>query len=234
MSERTALDLAALGAVSPYFALAVGPVGGPGDSPDGWRPLGELVGSPGAMRSRLDWASGRMGTDDRPVVASIAFQGWAARFTSVYAGAVALTGRAPDLSAGALSYRYPPEGGAIGLRAAAVDLLAPEEAWRRLVDGTLEPLVSAVRADVRVGRRLLWGNVASALAGSLRMLDAAGHGPLARLAAAPWADPPELAGLGGWRPDPGAPGGLSYRRTTCCLYERLPGAGRCGDCSLDP
>lgn len=240
MTDRDTLDLAALGAVSPYFALGAGAApaepgaGEPGEGAGGWRPLAELLGSGAALRDRLDWASDRMGTSDLPVVASILYQGWAARFTSVYAGAAALAGLVPDLSAAILAYRYPPEGGAIGLRVPAVELLAPDEAWRRLAAGTLEPLGEALRGEVRIGWRLLWGNVASSFAGSLRMLDAAGHGPLSRLVGAPWARPAELAGLGSWRPAPGEPGGLTFRRTTCCLYERLPGAGRCGDCSLDP
>ncbi|HEY8524791.1 MAG TPA: (2Fe-2S)-binding protein [Acidimicrobiales bacterium] len=231
-------DLASLAALGPFFALAVGgpepgaaPVGGV-DAGTGLAPAAGLIGSPAAVDRWLDWGARRLGTDDRPVVASLLYQGWAARFTSIYAGAVALAGAAPALGLDGLAYRYPEEGGPVDLAVAEVAWLPPAAAWRHLVDANLAPVAQALRGRVRVGRRLLWGNVASALAGSLAALDRAGHGPLDRLVAAPWARPDELAGLGRWSPDP-ATGALRFRRTTCCLYERLPGAGRCGDCSLD-
>jgi hypothetical protein len=268
------LDLAALAAVGPFFALEVGT---PADlADDGWRSATELIESPDVLRRWVEWGASRLGTADRVVTASLLYQGWAARFTSVFAGSVVLSGAAPDLAAAGLWYRYPPGGGAIGLAVSRLSLVDPRTSWRRLVDGNLSPLGSAVRRQVRIGSRLLWGNVASAFAGTLATLDRAGHGPLERLVAAPWARPAELGGLGSWAPppaaasrsgqptdaergrdpgaagsgglgeagdaergrDPGAAGSgqgeLRFRRTTCCLYERLPGAGRCGDCSLGP
>jgi hypothetical protein len=210
------LDLAA--AIGPFFALAVGTPSGPG-----WRPASALD-----VRDWVDWGAGRLGSPDRTVVASLLYQGWAARLTSIYAGSIVLGGRAPDLSAGGLWYRYPPGGGAVELSVAELSLLPPEAAWRAIVDANLAPLAEAVRREVRVGLRLLWGNVASAMAGSLAVLARTGHARLEDLTAAAWASPPELAGLGSWAGPP-----LRFRRTTCCLYERLPGAGRCGDCSLD-
>jgi hypothetical protein len=223
-------DLAAIG---PFFALSVrvpAPRSGPGAS---WRPAAALAGGGPAVREWVDWGAARLGTGDRVVAASLLYQGWAARMTSIFAGAVVLWSAAPDLGAGGLWYRYPPGGGAIDLAVASLDLSSPDVAWRLLVDDNLAPLGSALRGEVRVGRRLLWGNVASAMAGSLAALDRAGHGPLPDLVAAPWSHPPELAGLGSWTPTPAARE-LHFRRTTCCLYERLPGAARCGDCSLDP
>lgn len=245
------LDLPALAAVGPYFALSPGPAErgrlgeGVADAEAGWRPVAELIGSPEALRARVVWAAERLGTADRVVAASLFYQGWAARFTSVFTGSVVLSGVAPDLAAPGLSYRYPSAGGPIDLAVGHPRLVEPDVAWRRLVDGNLAPLGEALRAEVRVGRRLLWGNVASSLAGSLHMLDRAGHGPLRRLVAEPWARPRELAGLGNWIDEGGGTGPngcggsagsdrLTFRRTTCCLYERLPGAGRCGDCSLGP
>ena len=171
---------------------------------------------------------GRLGSADGVVAASLLYQGWAARLTSIYAGSVVLSGAAPDLSAGGIWYRYPEGGGAISLSVADLSLVPPDTAWRRLVDANLAPLAEAVRREVHIGRRLLWGNVASAMAGSLAALAQGGHARLPALIAAPWASPGELAGLGSWTGSP-----LRFRRTTCCLYERLPGAGRCGDCSLD-
>jgi ferric iron reductase protein FhuF len=63
---------------------------------------------------------------------------------------------------------------------------------------------------------VLAGNAASALVGTARVL---GWGwPLA-----------ERALARGWLA--GALAGS--RRTTCCLYYRVPGGGLCGDCVLD-
>jgi hypothetical protein len=213
------LDLAAIG---PFFALAVGTPSGPD-----WRPA-----SVRDVRDWIDWGSGRLGSADRVVAASLLYQGWAARLTSIYAGSIARCGRAPDLSAGGLWYRYPPGGGAIDLSVSELSLLSPDAAWRTVVDANLAPLAEAVRREVRVGRRLLWGNVASAMAGSLAALARADVARLDDLIAAPWSSPTELADLGSWTRTAG--GALRFRRTTCCLYETLPGAGRCGDCSLDP
>jgi hypothetical protein len=236
MDPALTLDLTALAAAGPYFALDVGTA--PADGADGWRPAAALVGAPDVLRAWVDWGAERMHTSDRVIVASILYQGWAARVTSIFAGSVILAGVVPDLGAQSLSYRYPPEGGAIGMAVERLTLLPPDQAWHRLVSANLEPLGRALRTEVRIGCRLLWGNVASAFAGSLAALDRAGHGPLARLVAAPWAERPELAGLGDWAAvagaAPGAGTALRFRRSTCCLFERLPGAGRCGDCSLGP
>jgi hypothetical protein len=206
-----------LAAIGPFFALGVG-------APSGvdWRLASALD-----VREWVDWGTARLGSPDRVVAASLLYQGWAARLTSIYAGSIVLGGRAPDLSAGGLWYRYPAGGGAIELSVADPSLVAPDAAWRAIVDANLAPLAEAVRREVRIGLRLLWGNVASALAGSLAALARTGHASLEDLIAAPWSSPPELAGLGSWSTSP-----LTFRRTTCCLYERLPGAGRCGDCSL--
>jgi hypothetical protein len=238
-----ALDPRALAAIGPFFALTVGTPEGPG-----WQRADSLD-----VRRWVEWGTGRLGSPDRVVAASLLYQGWAARLTSIYAGSIVLGGGAPDLSAAGLWYRYPPGGGAIDLCVGRLSLLPPDSAWWRLVDANLAPLAEAVRREVRIGRRLLWGNVASAMAGSLAALARAGHARLEDLTAAPWSHPPDLDGLGSWRtpapgPAPDARGdgpagadrpagggarGLRFRRTTCCLYERLPGAGRCGDCSLD-
>jgi hypothetical protein len=83
---------------------------------------------------------------------------------------------------------------------------------------------------------VLWGNVASALAGATGLLadqrpdhaEAAG-----RLAAEILAAPP-VAGAGTLvRPEPASPR-LFLVRHNCCLYYRIPGGGTCADCVLTP
>ncbi|GAA3997043.1 hypothetical protein GCM10022384_50230 [Streptomyces marokkonensis] len=76
----------------------------------------------------------------------------------------------------------------------------------------------------------MWGNAASALAGAGRELDgwARRHGrgdtaARARSLTAGLLAHPLLTGTGTLT-------GTAFRRRSCCLYYRVPGAGVCGDC----
>ncbi|WP_217166957.1 (2Fe-2S)-binding protein [Streptomyces sp. AC512_CC834] len=165
------------------------------------------------------------------VAASVAQQGLAARLWSVTLACAALYGRVPDLDPSLL--RWDPDAG------------APDDLWLTEVhalpgDTTtvadvvltthLAPLASAVHARYGVATGLLRGNAASALAGAGRELerwarrngrtDTAAH---ARSLTAALLAHPLLAGTG-------ALTGTSFRRRSCCLYYRVPGAGICGDC----
>ncbi|MDX3612831.1 (2Fe-2S)-binding protein [Streptomyces europaeiscabiei] len=164
------------------------------------------------------------------VAASIAHLGFAARLWSVALGAAALYGRVLDLDPGLLCWD--------------ADASAPDELWLTEVrslpaerigevvrDGHLVPLAAALRAQLPVSERLLWGNAASALMGAVRQIDhwAAANGRTeeasrARELATELFAHPALAGT----LDP-----VTYRRRSCCLYYRLPGGGLCGDCCFD-
>ncbi|WP_086750931.1 (2Fe-2S)-binding protein [Streptomyces europaeiscabiei] len=164
------------------------------------------------------------------VAASIAHLGFAARLWSVALGAAALYGRVLDLDPGLLRWD--------------ADASAPDELWLTEVrslpaerigevvrDGHLVPLAAALRAQLPVSERLLWGNAASALMGAVRQIDhwAAANGRTeeasrARELATELFAHPALAGT----LDP-----VTYRRRSCCLYYRLPGGGLCGDCCFD-
>jgi ferric iron reductase protein FhuF len=112
---------------------------------------------------------------------------------------------------------------------------APPALYRRwchdVVDDHLGSLIAAVRAVVPVAAGLLWGNVASGLAGALRTLASSGAVPLARchdaglsmLECGPLRDTGRL-----WVES----GQLRFMRRSCCLYYRLKGGGMCGDCPL--
>ncbi|MFH8468211.1 (2Fe-2S)-binding protein [Streptomyces sp. NPDC017991] len=162
---------------------------------------------------------------------SVAQQGLAARLWSVALGAAVLYGRVPDLDPRLLHWD--------------VDGSAPDDLWlarvralpgdaatiRRLVHhGHLEPLSAALRARHPVAAGLLWGNAASALASTARLLDgwAAAHGRTdvrdrVRALTAELLGHPDLR-------DTGTLDGTGFRRRSCCLYYRVPGGGVCGDC----
>ncbi|MBB5937887.1 (2Fe-2S)-binding protein [Streptomyces zagrosensis] len=137
-------------------------------------------------------------------------------------------------------------GTAPGAGAGAADVGLAQQVRTAVLDQHLIPLHRASAAS-GVSGALLWGNAGSALAGALMVLRdwlrtapeagaAAAAGPqggasaqaralaLARdlFAAEP------LRESGHWLPDSRPP----FRRTTCCLYYRVPGGGLCGDCVL--
>ncbi|MEV7188472.1 (2Fe-2S)-binding protein [Kitasatospora sp. NPDC093102] len=226
--DRQPPDYARLGAVGPYFALDTSPAGRP---PAGFRPLAELYGTgPDApLAARLRVVARRLGTGEPRVAASILHLGLAARFWSVGLGSAVLLGTVPTLEHAWM--RIPDQG--------PLDLWTPPEPARpaagTLADqlhdvvllGWLERLATAVRAVAPLSPRLLLGNAASALTGTLRVLDA--HAPgAARALAAELLDRLPLAGSGTLHT---GPSGTAFRRNSCCLYYRVgPGAGLCGDC----
>ncbi|MFJ9845793.1 (2Fe-2S)-binding protein [Kitasatospora sp. NPDC101155] len=171
----------------------------------------------------------RLGTAELRVATSILHLGLAARFWSVGLGSAVLLGTVPTLEhawvripdQGPIDLWTPPEPArsATGSRA--------DELHRAVLLGQLEPLAAAVRATVPLSARLLLGNAASALAGTLRVLDAHAPGAARELVAELLARPP-LAGSGALLT---GPRGTAFRRTSCCLYYRIgPDAGLCGDC----
>ncbi|MET7640079.1 (2Fe-2S)-binding protein [Streptomyces sp. NPDC005438] len=223
--------------VGPFFAVRHDP-GDPGA--EGYTPLAEVHAHPEhALARRVAAVSATVGAPEPRVAASLVFQGLAARLWSVSLGAAVLTGLRLELDPGLLYWNPDqmapddlwlprPRGGQLGRPAEALG--------HQVVDGHLEPLVRATRSTCRIAEGLLWGNAASALAGTLRVLDpwCARHdaGDVRRRAVglvAELLDRPPLRGLGEWS-DPGR----DFRRHSCCLYYRVPGGGLCGDCALAP
>jgi len=190
--------LAGLAAPGPFFAVESHDSGTTAVSP--WHPLSTLSGSGEALAARIDPVrSSLAAAAGRPpaaiefrAAASVAQLGLCARLIAPALGAAAL---GHPLSIDMMSTRWIPGlGGPFRLSlpdtafttptcpdspASAHDVLAP---LLRLLDGPIRSLVE-LTASMGVSRRLLWGNVSSAINGAAVMLTAARPG-LARESAA--------------------------------------------------
>ncbi|WP_324604601.1 (2Fe-2S)-binding protein [Streptomyces sp. NRRL S-337] len=234
-------------AVGPFFSVRTN-AGAPGDQ--GFLPLAELYGegvSP-ALRNRLETVATRLGTAEARVAASLVHQGLAGRLWSIALGPAVLAGRVPDLAGDALWWH--PD------RSAPDDLWLPfpspspspsssplpsppeEDLTSQLRAAVLRdhlvPLHHAISAATTISPKVLWGNAASALAGTLRVLHdwcrSTGHREAAERAVALTASLLETTPLRDCGTlDPTVP---AYSRRSCCLYYRVPGGGLCGDCVL--
>lgn len=241
----TVADTAArLGAVGPYFALSTGPR----QDTEGFRPLTDLYTDGDTLIRYAEVVGERMGTDQIRVAASTLHIGTAARLWSVTAGAAALTGKVPVLPPERLHWRVPPSGPVelwwpeptepSGLPSTSAGPGGSVEAGS-LADALFEsvfvrhllPLEDALRRHLGLSPKVMLGNAASALVGTvqtlLREIPDAAHPPGPVLLALLSTHPLTAAGTFVGRPP-------AYRRRSCCLYYRLPGAGFCGDCVVPP
>jgi hypothetical protein len=237
--------LAALRALGGYFAIESHEPGVPMAAP--WRPLGELLGTPGALRARAEQvravlarAGGLTPDQIEPrVAASVVQLGLAARLIAPAFGAAVLGRRAPGFDLG--QARWVPGDGSmfpLSLPATALDgaetldvpaLAFDIEGW--WLGGPVQDLVDGC-AGLSVSRQVLWGNVASAVNGAAVMLIRSQPGLRARTTALAEAllATPNLAA----RSD-GVPASPEFRRRSCCLIYRAAPDGRggyCGDCVL--
>ncbi|WP_119729992.1 (2Fe-2S)-binding protein [Thermomonospora amylolytica] len=215
-------DVAALG---PFFAVSTDPA----EEVDPlWRPF------PGGVERLVDLTAARLGTAEPRVAASTAHLSLAARLWSPVLGCALLHGVVPSLAA--LRHRAAAPG-VVPLWLAELRGRRPERAqdlaeavYCAVIDEQLEAVNAFVRERFPVAEGLLWGNAASALIGTLRVVAAArpAHAGAARDLAA------RLLALGRLRGTGVLHGpGLAFRRRSCCLYYRIPGGGLCGDCCLD-
>ncbi|WP_344589691.1 (2Fe-2S)-binding protein [Actinomadura vinacea] len=216
--------LAEAAARGPFFEIVTDP---DQEVDPTWRPMPErdtarLIGLTEAYAERL-------GTTERRVAASILFQGLAARLWSPMVTAAA-RGIVPELSG--LHWRWAP-GAPIALwlaapagRRAGTTAERAELVHREVVDGQLRPLRETMLGFVRLADGLLWGNAASALAGTVAgTLNAGPAAPVRPLVAELFAREP-LAGTGTFDR-------RGFVRRSCCLYYRVPPGGEmCGDCCL--
>jgi hypothetical protein len=226
------------GEIGPFFVVASAADGAVGD---GWRPLADLVSDRAVVRERVESAravlAARTGLAPDAVeiraTASIVFLGLAARLVSPPLASGVLAGAVPRWTVADLSWQ-PVPGGPWPL--AARPAAAGGSLSGTILDGVVGPVLEAFQREFALSPKVLWGNVASGLAGAAGML--AGARPdraeaAAALVAEALAVPP-LRGTGAWiRPDPAYARRFFVRRS-CCLFYRVPGAGLCGDCVLTP
>jgi ferric iron reductase protein FhuF len=226
--------LAAAAEIGPFFQVDARP------GPD-WASWAALSADPEllvrrAAEVRAVLEAGPGGPEVEPaVVASLVHLGLVARLVSPVLGAALLTGVLPVAPVEQVHVRLAganPVPLAVGATSAtavgsAADLAAAFD--RMWLVPAVEPVAQIVRATWAVSRHVLAGNVASAVAGALRMaatvrpeLQGRAEAVLdALLRAGP------LAGTGRRRTDG------SFVRRSCCLFYRVPGGGTCGDCVLD-
>jgi ferric iron reductase protein FhuF len=167
----------------------------------------------------IEYVGAQLGTSDAVVAASVAFQGVTSRLAAAVLTANESLGVAVDAPFVDVRWRASDTGLRLGLAELRTGPSRPwADAVAQLVAEAFVPWVDCVRRHVRIGERLLWGNAAASL---LTLAQQLGADRAAALSALP------LNGLAELDP-------TSYRRTTCCLIERAPGYGRCGECSLNP
>jgi iron complex transport system ATP-binding protein len=218
---QTAVVLAELGHISPYFAVGTGPCD------DGWRPVRQLYtdttlldGIVGRVQARIDAAEQR-------VAASTFFLGFAARLWSIGLGALAGHRLLLDLDAEHVLFRaadsqiqlhieHPVAWQGDNLEQLLANMVLAEH---------LAPLTAALRQLAPISGKLLCGNAASALLGAARVFD--GHaisGKAWQLARRLCSDERLTAAI--------CFNESGYRRTSCCLYYRARRGALCGDCVL--
>jgi hypothetical protein len=210
-----------------------------------WVPLTTMVTEPSAValrvhRIRVD-LSDRAGIpvdDVEPRVATSLMQlGLAARVVSPAGACLLTSGWIPHLTPERLLWLDQLRNPAPFALSAVVGQPMPDlgAAAAALIDLVVEPvpvsLATSTRSVVRLSDRVLWENVASALAAATVLIarERPETTPQASELLAHLVGRLRLDGLG--RLDKQG----QFHRRSCCLYYRLPGAGFCEDCVLaDP
>ena len=249
-AERLGAALATVAGVLPYLRAITGEpadVVRPGEEVgDGrWFFCEELLGGPSWLGAVVRDSGRRLGAPGGAVAASLFVQGYAYRALTValscfFLGGV-LPGSRPDEMAMALSKGRPASVAYRAPRVLATGQWRPGDGGEEVVaafvddavEGHMRPLVSATLSCVRVGRRLLWGNIAASAAVAFRTMEGLLGAEVKPLGERFFAlAPAELQGLGNFATiEHGGRSAWYWERRSCCLYDRLPGNVRCTDCS---
>jgi ferric iron reductase protein FhuF len=223
-------------------ARALGPFSAADEVPGrGWVSWAALIEDPEILQSRvaevrdvLAAGAGSPGVQPR-VAASLAHLGLVARLVAPLLGA-ALVARVLPVTSSRQVHLRPVGSNPLPLAFTGVTAAPVSDAGslahaltRSWLEPVVGPLTDAVHNRFRISRRVLEGNVVSAVAGALGAAGTARPDLAAAaddvLTAVLTAGP--LSGTGRRRAADG-----SFIRHSCCLFYRLPGAGTCGDCVL--
>jgi hypothetical protein len=195
--------------------------------------MGEVWCEPAVARERVAGVRERLaangGRVEERVAASVAHLGMVARVVSPLLGLTAVQGGVPELELADLWWQ-PLLGGVFPLSLPRRCARLPRDGGpAAVVGGAVRQLVE-VFAGLSVSRRVLWGNVASAVHGAAVAAHAAdpSRAPAVRRAASAVLALPELREAFDVVND-------RFRRRSCCLiYRTAPGGTRalCGDCVL--
>ena len=223
-SAKQALNTAA--SVGPYFAMNVDH-----GTDSAWRPFTELV-EPRVLRENVamvrtvlaERAGRSIDEFDLRACASTFFLGLAARVIAPPLGALVLTGAVVQLELGRLRWQRV-TGGPMPI---AIDdpKVTEGDVYHAVIEPVMAPLADAFASTFALSPQVLWGNVASAIAGATTMLRTVGpevEDPLE--VARELSSHGRLARMGQWR-------GGRFTRNNCCLFYRLPSGGKCSDCVL--
>ena len=245
--SATARALRRAGELGPYFTVAVPTplprqraatprLGGTDDADlTEWQRFSGLLADPVQLRAAVDATGAQLGSDGR-VAASMWSLGWAARLLSPLLGsrrhlgvaapahaAISCGGGPPSLAP--CTSRRTPTGLHLPLEDVAVVV---RQVHAVAVEGLLAPLLAATEAAYDVSSQVLWGNAASALAGTAGVLARArpAQASVVRAVVAGLLGVGELRRRGDVGPDG------SFVRRSCCLAYRVPPGALCGDCVL--
>jgi hypothetical protein len=230
-----------LAGLGPFFAVETHRPGETAPAP--WQPLGTLLGSATALAARIDAVHASLAAAagcpasriERRVAASVTQLGIVARLISPVLGSAVL---GVPLGIDVAQARWVPALGgpfrlslAVPAGPARPGSAGPTEALLPLNDLLAGPVHALVDLTAPlVSRRVLWGNVGSAINGAAVMISTSQpqlHRRAIRVSTAALRFP-ELAD--GYRGQPTA----SFQRKSCCLIYRLAGRPQyCGDCILN-
>ncbi|HEY4420160.1 MAG TPA: IucA/IucC family C-terminal-domain containing protein [Pseudonocardia sp.] len=205
---------------------------------DGWMCCADLISAPERLVGVMHATAPGRGTQDDTVAASLFIQGYAFRLASLVLAPYALGLPSPSCDPRSVHIRIArnrPAGIAVTDHAVSVRPVA--SLARELFVEHLTPLIAATTGAIKVGSRLLWGNVAASTATLFRAIDGAAGADRDAVqrrasdlfdAAAPW-----LAGLGRYETQAeGDVSGWYWTRSNCCLWYQCSGGSKCDDCSL--
>ncbi|GAB3656767.1 IucA/IucC family C-terminal-domain containing protein [Glycomyces tarimensis] len=128
-----------------------------------------------------------------------------------------------------LGLRDDPSSASPGVERVADDAAMLERMRESVFERHLDPVLEAIRGEVRIGRRTLMGSLASGIAYATATCSSAGREPaevVARRLLEAF-DVAELVDVA-----TGEDGRLVYQRHTCCLAFTIDGCGTCATCCV--